>query len=256
MQGFPNNQILCYRYDSGSVFGLHNADTYNGLDIVGGWLLNFRLIHPNHIELDQNILVVLRKIHMGHLCGSNRNDTLPAICPIYVGQNLEQTEENLNGWQPSRALRGKLLALEVIQQLLNHNRRLFYFPCSNHFLRGKSYMVECDSGNPFKWYRGKYHLKVLCSKDVVFFLLFQALLGVPQFWLNCSRGHTTGLASSMIGMWLFGDLFKLYYYNSTESPLQLILCSFFQCSTDCAILTQFWIYREKNAQMTAKIAAL
>ena len=60
----------------------------------------------------------------------------------------------------------------------------------------------------------------------------------------------------MIGMWLFGDLFKLYYYNSTESPLQLILCSFFQCSTDCAILTQFWIYREKNAQMTAKIAAL
>ena len=60
----------------------------------------------------------------------------------------------------------------------------------------------------------------------------------------------------MIGMWLFGDLFKLYYYNSTESPLQLILCSFFQCTTDCAILTQFWIYREKNAQMTAKIAAL
>ena len=90
----------------------------------------------------------------------------------------------------------------------------------------------------------------------VLFCLLQALLGVPQFWLNCSRGHTTGLASSMIGMWLFGDLFKLYYYNSTESPLQLILCSFFQCSTDCAILTQFWIYREKNAQMTAKIAAL
>ena len=60
----------------------------------------------------------------------------------------------------------------------------------------------------------------------------------------------------MIGMWLFGDLFKLYYYNSTESPLALILCSFFQCSTDCAILTQFWVYREKNAQMTAKIAAL
>jgi len=42
----------------------------------------------------------------------------------------------------------------------------------------------------------------------------EALLGVPQFWLNCSRGHTTGLAVSLIGMWLFGDLYKVSYYQS------------------------------------------
>ena len=47
----------------------------------------------------------------------------------------------------------------------------------------------------------------------------EALLGVPQFWLNCSRGHTTGLAVSLIGMWFFGDLYKMSYYQSTGSPL-------------------------------------
>jgi len=65
----------------------------------------------------------------------------------------------------------------------------------------------------------------------------EALLGVPQFWLNCSRGNTVGLAMSLIGMWLFGDLYKMSYYQSTGSPLQLVLCSFFQCITDCAILS-------------------
>ena len=67
------------------MLGLHNADTDHGLDITGGWLLNIRLIHPNRLKLDQNILVVLRKIHMGDLCGSDRHDSLPALRPIHVG---------------------------------------------------------------------------------------------------------------------------------------------------------------------------
>ena len=79
---------------------------------------------------------------------------------------------------------------------------------------------------------------------------------MPQFWLNCSRGHTTGLAISLIGMWFFGDLYKMSYYQSTGSPLQLVLCSFFQCATDCAILSQFWIYRKRNAEIQQKLAAL
>ena len=46
------------------------------------------------------------------------------------------------------------------------------------------------------------------------------------------------------------------YYQSTGSPLQLVLCSFFQCATDCAILSQFWIYRKRNAEIQLKLAAL
>lgn len=47
----------------------------------------------------------------------------------------------------------------------------------------------------------------------------EALLGVPQFWLNFTRGHTTGLAMSLIGMWFFGDLYKMSYYSSSGSPV-------------------------------------
>ena len=134
------------------MFGLYHADTNNGLDAISRWLLNFRFIHPNNLELDQNILVVLRKIHMGHLCGSNHHDSLPALRSIHVGQNLEQTEENLNGWQPSRALRRELLALEVIQQLPNHNWCRFCFPCCGNFLWRRSDLAKCGSGNAIKWY--------------------------------------------------------------------------------------------------------
>ena len=93
------------------------------------------------------------------------------------------------------------------------------------------------------------------NSDKYFFGVVKALLGVPQFWLNCTRGHTTGLAITLIGMWFFGDLYKMSYYQSTGSPLQLVLCSLFQCCTDVAILSQFWIYREKTAEMAKKIAA-
>ena len=78
------------------------------------------------------------------------------------------------------------------------------------------------------------------------------MLGVPQFLLNCRRGHTTGLAMTLIGIWLLGDLYKMSYYQSTGSPLQLVLCAFFQCATDCAILSQFWFYRKKNLEIAMK----
>ena len=43
-------------------------------------------------------------------------------------------------------------------------------------------------------------------------------------------------------MWLWGDLFKLYYYATNEGPLELVLCSMFQSSIDVAILAQFTYY--------------
>ena len=47
----------------------------------------------------------------------------------------------------------------------------------------------------------------------------EALLGVPQFWLNFQKKHTKGLAVILIMMWLFGDLYKLSYYSSSNAPL-------------------------------------
>ena len=60
---------------------------------------------------------------------------------------------------------------------------------------------------------------------------------------------------TLIAMWFFGDLYKMSYYQSTGSPLQLVLCSFFQCVTDCCILAQFWFYRKRNAEIQLKLAA-
>ncbi len=60
---------------------------------------------------------------------------------------------------------------------------------------------------------------------------------------------------SLIGIWLLGDLYKMSYYQSTNSPLQLVLCAFFQCATDCAIMSQFWVYRKKNMEIAQKQSA-
>ena len=56
----------------------------------------------------------------------------------------------------------------------------------------------------------------------------------------------------MICMWLFGDMYKVSYYESKGSPAQLVFCSFFACMVDCAILSQFWIYRKLTAEETLK----
>jgi hypothetical protein len=55
----------------------------------------------------------------------------------------------------------------------------------------------------------------------------EALLGVPQFWLNFGRKNTCGLSVTLIFMWLFGDMYKMFYYNSTMAPTQLLMCSVF-----------------------------
>jgi hypothetical protein len=55
----------------------------------------------------------------------------------------------------------------------------------------------------------------------------EAMLGVPQFKLNWERQHTVGLSKVLIGMWLAGDLYKMFFYNATDAPLQLKACAAF-----------------------------
>ena len=57
----------------------------------------------------------------------------------------------------------------------------------------------------------------------------------------------------MISMWLFGDLYRVSYYEQKQSPAQLIICAFFSCLVDCAILSQFWIYRKLTAYEDARL---
>ena len=74
------------------------------------------------------------------------------------------------------------------------------------------------------------------------------MIGTPQFKLNFSRKNTQGLSIVLIGMWLFGDLYKLSYYSAQAAPVQLFACAGFQVMMDLAILSQFWIYRAENAR--------
>ena len=49
--------------------------------------------------------------------------------------------------------------------------------------------------------------------------LIEAMLGIPQLYLNYSKKNTKGLAPLLIMMWLFGDFYKLCFYYSYDSPL-------------------------------------
>jgi solute carrier family 66, member 2 len=55
----------------------------------------------------------------------------------------------------------------------------------------------------------------------------EAMLGVPQLYLNWQRKNTEGLAPLLIMMWLFGDIYKMMYYSSNNCPNELIFCSIF-----------------------------
>lgn len=64
----------------------------------------------------------------------------------------------------------------------------------------------------------------------------EAILGIPQFYLNYQRKNTSGLSIVLILIWLGGDLYKLSYYVAHSSPFALQFCSFFQIIVDICIL--------------------
>ena len=46
----------------------------------------------------------------------------------------------------------------------------------------------------------------------------EALLPTPQFLLIYKNKHTAGVSITMIGLWVLGDSFKIYYYISSGAP--------------------------------------
>ena len=52
----------------------------------------------------------------------------------------------------------------------------------------------------------------------------------------------------MILLWLAGDVFKLHYYVSNESPMQLVLGTLFTGVIDLAIMGQFIVFSANTAK--------
>ena len=64
----------------------------------------------------------------------------------------------------------------------------------------------------------------------------EAMIAVPQLYLNYQNKSTHGLSKLLIAMWIFGDCYKLSYYFGFDSPIQLKTCSMFQICIDFGIL--------------------
>jgi len=87
-------------------------------------------------------------------------------------------------------------------------------------------------------------------------LLFEALLGVPQFANNFRNKSTEGMSVSMVCLWTSGDLFKTCYFSINRAPLQFIFCGVLQVLVDLSILTQVYYYGKFPQIATNKRALL
>ena len=72
--------------------------------------------------------------------------------------------------------------------------------------------------------------------------MIEALLDIPQIYeLYISKNPHT-ISYLMIFGWLAGDIFKVSYYCSRNTPIQLIACAIFQLSTDFIVIYQIYYY--------------
>ena len=71
----------------------------------------------------------------------------------------------------------------------------------------------------------------------------ESFCDVPLIYeLHISKNPYT-VSYLMIFMWLSGDLFKVSYFLCRNTPIQLILCSIFQLTTDIILSSQIVYYR-------------
>jgi hypothetical protein len=72
--------------------------------------------------------------------------------------------------------------------------------------------------------------------------MIEALLDIPQIYeLYISKNPHT-ISYLLIFGWLSGDIFKVSYYCSRNTPVQLIVCALFQLSTDFIVIYQIYYY--------------
>lgn len=93
------------------------------------------------------------------------------------------------------------------------------------------------------------------NKTYVFILgiltsMIEAFLDIPQIYeLYISKNPHT-ISYLLIFGWLCGDVFKVTYYCSRNTPIQLIICAIFQLSTDFIVIYQIHYYKNRiNANL-------
>ena len=88
-------------------------------------------------------------------------------------------------------------------------------------------------------YNNKYYVFLLG----VITSTIESFCDVPQIYeLYISKNPYT-VSYLLISMWLSGDLFKVSYFFCRDTPIQLILCSIFQLTTDIILSSQIVYYR-------------
>jgi hypothetical protein len=88
-------------------------------------------------------------------------------------------------------------------------------------------------------YNNKYYVFLLG----VITSTIESFCDVPQIYeLYISKNPYT-VSYLLISMWLSGDLFKVSYFFCRDTPIQLILCSIFQLTTDIILSSQIIYYR-------------
>lgn len=85
----------------------------------------------------------------------------------------------------------------------------------------------------------------------------EALLPVPQIIENQRSRSCKGIRLSVIASWLIGDAMKMcyFFYSGSAVPLAFRVCGTFQCSCDCYLGLQFWLFGDSRLGRTEKAPA-
>ncbi|KAL0093818.1 hypothetical protein F4703DRAFT_1831779 [Phycomyces blakesleeanus] len=73
----------------------------------------------------------------------------------------------------------------------------------------------------------------------------ESTLPLPQCISNWKRRSTFGFSLLVIGTWVLGDSFKVFYFLHTNSPVQFIICGSIQVAIDSFIVFEFILFSAK-----------
>ncbi|KAI9005443.1 PQ loop repeat-domain-containing protein [Phycomyces nitens] len=95
-------------------------------------------------------------------------------------------------------------------------------------------------------------LYILCHSYTTFIeaigvisLGIESTLPLPQCISNWKRRSTYGFSLLVIGSWILGDSFKVFYFIHTDAPVQFDICGSIQVAIDSFIVFEFIIFSAK-----------
>jgi hypothetical protein len=82
----------------------------------------------------------------------------------------------------------------------------------------------------------------------------ESTLIIPQLLLNHRRKSCEGLALSLVGNWILGDITKTIYFVVLSQPAPFLLCAFSQLALDGVLIHQLVKYRPVRTPPSASTA--